>query len=314
MNTNKNKILITGGFGAIGHNLTKYISKDPNNEIYIVDNLSAGIINFSDGLNFTHLDISNPEKVGKYFRKFQPDYIYHLAAHFANQNSVDHPVSDATTNIIGTINILEAQKTNSCLKKLIYASSSCVYGNNPVMSENVSIKPYDTPYAINKYVGELYCKYYAEIQHIPTICVRIFNSYGPGEMPGAYRNVIPNFILKALKNEDITITGSGDETRDFTFVNDTIELLQTLAYSQFKNAEVFNAGTGRKVSIRELAEIIINVTNSQSKIIYTEARNWDHVKDRCSDISNSQKILNYNPESDLRDGIIKTVNWIKSKI
>jgi nucleoside-diphosphate-sugar epimerase len=133
-------------------------------------------------------------------------------------------------------------------------------------------------------------------------------------MPGAYRNVIPNFILKALKNEDITITGSGDETRDFTFVNDTIELLQTLAYSQFKNAEVFNAGTGRKVSIRELAEIIINVTNSQSKIIYTEARNWDHVKDRCSDISNSQKILNYNPESDLRDGIIKTVNWIKSKI
>jgi UDP-glucose 4-epimerase len=314
MNTNKNKILITGGFGAIGHNLTKYISKDPNNEIYIVDNLSAGIINFSDGLNFTHLDISNPEKVGKYFRKFQPDYIYHLAAHFANQNSVDHPVSDATTNIIGTINILEAQKTNSCLKKLIYASSSCVYGNNPVMSENVSIKPYDTPYAINKYVGELYCKYYAEIQHIPTVCVRIFNSYGPGEMPGAYRNVIPNFILKALKNEDITITGSGDETRDFTFVNDTIELLQTLAYSQFKNAEVFNAGTGRKVSIRELAEIIINVTNSQSKIIYTEARNWDHVKDRCSDISNSQKILNYNPESDLRDGIIKTVNWIKSKI
>jgi nucleoside-diphosphate-sugar epimerase len=293
MNTNKNKILITGGFGAIGHNLTKYISKDPNNEIYIVDNLSAGIINFSDGLNFTHLDISNPEKVGKYFRKFQPDYIYHLAAHFANQNSVDHPVSDATTNIIGTINILEAQKTNSCLKKLIYASSSCVYGNNPVMSENVSIKPYDTPYAINKYVGELYCKYYAEIQHIPTVCVRIFNSYGPGEMPGAYRNVIPNFILKALKNEDITITGSGDETRDFTFVNDTIELLQTLAYSQFKNAEVFNAGTGRKVSIRELAEIIINVTNSQSKIIYTEARNWDHVKDRCSDISNSQKILNY---------------------
>lgn len=314
MKSNKTKILIIGGFGAIGHNLTKYLSKDLNNEIYIVDNLSAGVVNFAEGLNFTHLDISNSEKVIKYFHNFQPEYIYHLAAHFANQNSVDHPVSDAITNIIGTINILEAQKNNFCLKKFIYASSSCVYGNNPVMSENVSIKPYDTPYAINKYVGEMYCKYYAEIQKIPTVCLRIFNSYGPGEMPGPYRNVIPNFILKALNDEDIIITGSGDETRDFTYINDTISLLQTLAYSEFKNAEVFNAGTGKKVSIRELAEIIIEITNSQSKIIYTEARNWDHVKDRCSDISKSQKILNYNPRSDLKEGINETVEWIKSKI
>jgi UDP-glucose 4-epimerase len=314
MKTNKIKILITGGFGAIGHNLTNLLSQEPNNEINIVDNLSAGITNFKEGINFSHLDISNPEKVNKYFRNFQPDYIYHLAAHFANQNSVDHPISDVTTNIIGTINLLEAQKNNPSIKKVIYASSSCVYGNNSNMSEDVSIKPYDTPYAINKYVGELYCKYYSEIQNIPTVCVRIFNSYGPGEMPGAYRNVIPNFILKALSDEDITITGSGDETRDFTYITDTIGLLHNLAHSHFKNAEVFNAGTGKKVSIRKLAEIIIDVTKSNSKIIFSPARNWDHVKDRCSDISKSQEILNYNPQSDLREGIVNTVNWIKTRI
>ena len=165
-----------------------------------------------------------------------------------------------------------------------------------------------------QYVGELYCKYYSEIQNIPTVCVRIFNSYGPGEMPGQYRNVIPNFILKALRNEDITITGSGEETRDFTYVADTIGLLKTLAYSEFKNGEVFNAGTGKKLSIKTLAETILDVTNSKSKIIFVPARNWDHVKDRCSDISKSHDILNYNPQSDLREGIIETVNWIKSKI
>ncbi len=314
MNTNKKKILITGGFGAIGHNLTALLSKDSENEIHIIDNLSGGIVNFKEGVHFSHLDISNSEKVTKYFKKFQPDYIYHLAAHFANQNSVDHPVSDATTNVIGTINLLEAQKANPNLKKVVYASSSCVYGNNPIMTEDISIKPYDTPYAINKYVGELYCKYYSEIQKIPTVCVRIFNSYGPGEMPGQYRNVIPNFILKALRNEDITITGSGEETRDFTYVADTIGLLKTLAYSEFQNGEVFNAGTGKKLSIKKLAETILDVTNSKSKIIFLPARNWDHVKDRCSDISKSHKILNYNPQSDLREGIIETVNWIKSKI
>lgn len=307
-------MLITGGFGALGYNLTLQLESLGGYDIHIIDNLSAGIANFSKNVAFTNMDISNTEKVKSFFDKYKPNVIYHLAAHFANQNSVDHPISDVSTNVIGMINLFEEQKNNTELEKIVYASSSCVYGNNPVMSEDVNITPYDTPYAINKYAGELYAKYYAEIHKLPVACLRIFNSYGPGEMPGAYRNVIPNFIQKALRGENIYITGTGDETRDFTFVSDTVELLIKLAQAEYKNAEIFNGGTGSKVSIKQLAELIIELSGSDSQIIYTQPRNWDHVKNRCSDTSKSRGLLGYNPQGEIREGLEKTIQWIREKL
>jgi UDP-glucose 4-epimerase len=316
MNTNmkSNKILISGGFGAIGINLINKLLENSLNDIHVIDNLSAGTVNFSSKVQFSYLDISNSEKVNFFFEKYQPNFIFHLAAHFANQNSVDHPISDVEANIIGVINILESQKKNKFLNKFIYASSSCVYGNSTEMCETSEISPYDTPYAINKYVGELYGKYYAEIHGIPLICARIFNSFGPGEMPGQYRNVIPNFINKALLNEDIIITGSGNETRDFTYVNDTVDLLIKLSDSPFKKAEIFNAGTGSKTSINYLAKKIIELSESKSKIIYSDARGWDHVKNRCSNISKSSQFLDYNPVSDFDNSLLETIKWIREKL
>lgn len=308
------KVLITGGFGALGYNLTNYLLKEGNYDIHVLDNLSSGTANFSSEINFTHMDIGNSEKVFSFFEKYKPNIIFHLAAHFANQNSVDHPISDATTNVLGVINIFEAQRNNPSLQKIIYASSSCVYGNEAIMNELTPVSPYDTPYAINKYVGELYCKYYAEIHKVPAVCARIFNSYGPGEMPGQYRNVIPNFIKKALGNEDIVITGTGDETRDFTYVTDTVDLLVKLSHSGYRLAEVFNGGTGKKTSIKFLAESIVRLTESSSKILYTEARSWDHVKERCSDISKSSEHLHYSPAVGFEEGIKSTISWIKTKI
>ena len=181
------------------------------------------------------------------------------------------------------------------------------------MNEDSSVYPHETPYAINKYVGELYCKYYAEIHQVPVVCARIFNSYGPGEMPGRYRNVIPNFIKKALRGEDIFITGTGEETRDFTYVSDTVDLLIKLADSTFTKAEIFNGGTGTKTSIKYLTETIIRIIDSKSKIVYTTARPWDHVKNRCSDISKSKAKLGYSPKTNFEDGLLETVKWIQSK-
>jgi UDP-glucose 4-epimerase len=314
MKIEKSKVLITGGFGALGLNLIEELQNKFDCKIMVVDNFSAGTSNHDIKIDFTYLDISNSEKTQSFFEKYKPNFIFHLAAHFANQNSVDHPISDIQTNVIGLVNLFESQKKNSELKKIIFASSSCVYGNSNIMNENDNISPYDTPYAINKYVGELYCNYYAKIHNIPTISARIFNSFGPGEMPGAYRNVIPNFIKKAMQNEEITITGTGDETRDFTYVSNTIDLLIKLAESDYISAEVFNAGTGSKTKIKYLAETIVRLTNSKSKIVYKEARNWDHVKDRLSDISKSKRLLNYQPEYDFEQGLLQTINWIKSKI
>jgi UDP-glucose 4-epimerase len=314
MNSGKTKVLITGGFGALGMNLIDWLKQSDSFEIYVIDNLSSGAVVIRTDVSFAYLDIGNKEKVDSFFGEFQPEIIFHLAAHFANQNSVDHPVSDVTTNVLGLINLFEAQKNNTVLKKIIYASSSCVYGALEIMNEDSSVYPHETPYAINKYVGELYCKYYAEIHQLPVVCARIFNSYGPGEMPGKYRNVIPNFIYKALHDFDITITGTGEETRDFTYVTDTIGLLVKLANSEFKRAEVFNGGTGRKTSIRFLAEKIISLTKSNSKLLFTEARNWDNVKDRCSNITKSKENLQYNPMVTLDEGLQSTIEWIRSKI
>jgi UDP-glucose 4-epimerase len=310
---NNSKILITGGFGALGYNLINHLNENYNCDIHVLDNFSAGHVNFSNKVKFSYIDISNPEKLTAFFVDYKPNYIFHLAAHFANQNSVDHPISDINTNIIGLVNLFETQRNNTSLKKIIFSSSSCVYGNSNIMSEDVNVSPYDTPYAINKYVGELYAKYYAEIHKVPVVSARIFNSFGPGEMPGNYRNVIPNFVAKALNNQDITITGTGNETRDFTYVEDTINLLLKLGLSQYFNAEVFNGGTGTKMSINTLTQKIIELTNSQSKIIYKSQRAWDHVTDRCSNIDKSKELIGYNPNYDFDKGLINTINWIKSK-
>ncbi len=308
------RILITGGFGALGYNLIQRLRVRQDAQLHVVDNLSAGLANYSADVPFTHLDIGNTERMNAFFRDYKPHVIFHLAAHFANQNSVDHPISDTSTNILGTINLFEPQKNNPELRKVVYTSSSCVYGDHAMMSEATAVDPYHTPYAINKYVGELYCRYYAHTHDIPSVCARIFNSYGPGEMPGRYRNVIPNFIAKALRGDDIVITGTGEETRDFTFVSDTVDLLLKLADSEYSHAEVFNGGTGVTTSIRTVAEAIIRLTGSRSKIVYMSARSWDQVKHRCSDVTRARDLVDYAPSVELERGLEKTVNWLKSKI
>ncbi|WP_293870254.1 NAD-dependent epimerase/dehydratase family protein [Flavobacterium sp.] len=314
MTLNNSKILITGGFGALGYNLINYLQQNFICDIHVIDNFSSGHTNFLKNVNFSYIDIGNTEKANTFFNNHKPHFIFHLAAHFANQNSVDHPLSDINTNIVGVVNLFEAQRKNKELKKIIFASSSCVYGNNQTMHEKFPVSPYDTPYAINKYVGELYAKYYSQIHRIPVVSTRIFNNYGPGEMPGEYRNVIPNFIKRALSNQDIIITGTGSETRDFTYVSDTIDLLILLAESSYNQAEIFNGGTGLKVSIKTIAEKIIEISNSSSKIIYNPPRNWDHVKDRCADIQKSQELLGYQPKHNLEEGLQSTIDWIKEKL
>ncbi len=310
---NKTKVLIIGGCGAIGSRLTKKLLDEGSSEIIVIDNLSSSIkLKEQTNLHFEYIDIGNQEKVTSFFKKYSPELIFHMAAHFANQNSVDHPISDVETNIIGLINIFESQRNNPNLKKIIYCSSSCVYGDQAVMQETDPVRPFETPYAINKFVGELYCKYYSELYSIPSAILRIFNSFGPGESPGNYRNVIPNFIDKALKNEDIVITGTGEETRDYCYVDNTVYLLKKLSHSNFHKAEFFNGGSGVETKIIDIANIIIGLTNSKSNIIFQEPRSWDHVKNRKADISLSIKELDYKPTNNLEKQIQQTIDWIKN--
>ncbi len=308
------RILVTGGAGFIGNNLVRKLLAQQVANIVIMDNQSSGMAVFlpdDPRITFVGMDIDKMDKLNFVINQHEFDYVFHLAAHFANQNSVDHPFSDIQTNIVGTVSLLEILKFHKSLKKFVYASSSCVYGTAEQMNEQAYIYPSETPYSINKFTAELYTQYYAHLFHVPTVSIRIFNTYGPYEMAGKYRNVIPNFIEKALNGEDLIITGTGKETRDFTFVEDLIDLMLTAALSPSKEGEIFNGGTGQKTEIKAMAEIIKSVTSSSSNIVFKPARNWDKVKDRVSDLSMSQKVLNYQPKVNIQEGLEKTIKWYK---
>jgi UDP-glucose 4-epimerase len=305
------KTIVIGGAGAIGSNLVRKLLNE-NHNVLVLDNLSSGFSSLvSRDANFEYCDIRDKAKLQDKILRFDPHYIYNLAAHFANQNSVDYPFDDINTNIIGVVNVLECCKELKNLKKYVYASSSCVYGNSNIMSEKDSITPHETPYAINKYVAELYSMFYSKSFGLPIVNVRIFNTYGPGEYAGVYRNVIPNFISKALANEDILITGTGKEIRDFTYVDDTCNLLSLAANSKFKQSEIFNSGTGSKTTIEYLAKKIISDSGSLSKIKFVDKRDWDGVDCRVSDITKSEALLSYKPETNLDTGLLSTIQWHK---
>ncbi|MGB3366870.1 MAG: NAD-dependent epimerase/dehydratase family protein [Acidaminobacteraceae bacterium] len=301
-----NKILVTGGAGAIGSNITKVLL-DFGAYVDVIDDLTSGYLdNVDKRSNFMKKDISKTLDLDDDY-----DYIIHCAAFFANQNSVDHPVRDLEVNGIGTINVLNLCKNQNNLKGMIYLSSSCVYGpRSGALSIEDEIKDFDTPYAISKFIGEKYCEFYKKTYNIPIKIVRLFNSYGPGEMPGKYRNVIPNFFKLALNGQPLTITGTGDETRDFTYVLDTVYgILETLVYDG--ENYLFNLGTGIETSIIKLATEINKLTQNESGIEFVPRRSWDHISVRKADIKESKVSLNYNPTTPLCEGLKLAYEWIK---
>jgi UDP-glucose 4-epimerase len=308
------RVLVTGGAGFIGNNLVRKLLAENVSQILIMDNQSSGMSIFlpdDPRIIFVGMDIDKMDKLNFVINQHEFDYVFHLAAHFANQNSVDHPFSDIQTNIVGTVSLLEILKHHKSLKKFVYASSSCVYGTAEQMNEETFIYPSETPYSINKYTAELYTQYYAHLFNVPTLSIRIFNTYGPYEMAGKYRNVIPNFIEKALNNEDLIITGTGKETRDFTFVDDLVDLMIAAALSPQKDGSIYNGGTGSKTEILKMSEIIKEATGSLSHIIFKPSRAWDKVKDRLSDTSKSANELGYQPKVNIEEGLLKTIKWYK---
>src|SRR4030067_883037 len=214
-------VLVTGGAGAIGSNLTRALA-EAGAKVIVLDDLSSAErwnVPSLPGVLFVEGDILDEVKLKRVFCE-RPRIVYHLAAFFANQNSVDHPETDLDVNGLGTLRLLEYSLFTG-VKRFIFASSGCsIYGSSaplPLREEFMSLN-LSTPYQITKMLGELYCNFFYNHYGLPVVKTRFFNSYGPGEMPGQYRNVIPNFIYWALRGEPLPITGSGEETRDITSV------------------------------------------------------------------------------------------------
>jgi len=306
-------ILITGGAGFIGQNLVKHFQK--KYKILIIDNLSSKGVRKkflfdNKNVNFINKDISNFSNILKSLKDKKVDYLIHSAAHFANENSIINPEKDLKTNILGTLNMLKYSKKKK-VKKFIYLSSSCVYGERPFANEEDFLNPVETPYAISKYSAELYVQFFKDFHKINASIVRVFNTYGPGELNYKYRNVIPRFIDNALKNKNLIITGTGEETRDFTFIDDLVKILDLLIKS--KNIpDVINSCTGKKTKIKVLANLIVKLTESKSKIKFFKLRKWDRVNNRLGSTKKINKFFRIRKFTQLQEGLRKTIEWCKN--
>ena len=305
-------ILVTGGAGAIGSRLVKRFCITKKN-IIVLDNLSSGFIENVpkfDNVQFVQGDIESEDVLKTVFSN-KIDTVFHLAANFANQNSVDFPEKDLLVNGLGTLKLLEYSVENK-ISKFIYSSSSCVYGQkDEPLSEEMTDYNLDTPYAITKLLGERYVTYFNEHYRLPTVILRYFNSYGPGEYPGKYRNVIPNFFYMAMKGIPLTITGTGQETRDFNYIDDTVQ--GTIMASKSKKAigKILNIGSGTETRIIDIAHNVNNITNNKSAIKFVERRRWDNIATRVASIEKAQKIIGYSAQVKSEEGLKKTYEWLK---
>lgn len=309
-------ILVTGGAGCVGSNLTRKLADLGAEKVIILDNMSSAYhwnIPDRDAIQFVQGDILSDEDLKRVFKE-KPDYVYHLAAHFANQNSVDEPETDLMVNGIGILKVLEhAQLTG--VDRFIYSSSGCgVYGlesKMPFEEHDISISLH-TPYQVTKLLGELYTNYFHNLYDVPIVNARFFNVFGPGEVPGKYRNVIPNFFYWAMNGQPLPITGEGTETRDWTFVDDICNGLLAMAIEEEAIGEAINLGSGQDHMVIDMANRVNELSGNEAGIEFKERRNWDAKTKLLSSIEKAKDILGYKPTVSFDDGLVKVHDWFET--
>lgn len=307
-------ILVTGGAGFIGSNITKYLL-DLGHKVRVLDNLITGnkqnIKEFESNKNFEFMygDITNLENLRKALENI--DAVTHQAALGSVPRSVEDPLASHNANVNGFLNLLIVCKEKG-IKRIVYASSSSVYGDNNILPkiEDSIGKPL-SPYAITKYIDELYGKIFAELYGIETIGLRYFNVFGPKQDPnGAYAAVIPKFITSIKNNTSPKINGDGSFSRDFTFVENIVQANYLALTTNNINAfgEIFNIGAGGRITILEMYNIIKKSLKSDLEPEFGPNRVGD-IPNSSADISKAKELLGYNPTIDFANGIIRTIDY-----
>ncbi len=302
------KITITGGAGFIGSHLCKYwISR--NFQVTVIDNLRSGFEKNLSGLNNVTLIKESITSRAEVFKAINGSkYVFNMAAMISVPESMTNPFECVNINVNGLINILDAAKEYG-VEKVIHSSSAAIYGEDPELPKTTSMKPNPkSPYGITKLDGEYYLNMYSDFYGLKTTSLRYFNVFGPGQDPKSqYAAAIPIFVYKALNNEDITIYGDGEQTRDFVFVEDVVQANVLAAESSIKKG-VYNVANGKTITIKQLAQLIIEYTNSKSKILFAPERAGD-IKHSLASIDNTVADLGFAPKCNLEDGLKSTVDY-----
>lgn len=308
----KYSFLITGGAGFIGSNLVGYLLKYGAGKVRVLDNLSTGfeanLAEYNDLPNFEFLkgDIRNLETCKKAMEGI--DFVSHQAALGSVPRSINDPITSNEVNVSGFLNILVAQKESTSVKRLIYAASSSTYGDSkklPKVEDEIG-NPL-SPYAVTKYVNELYADVFYKTYNTETIGLRYFNVFGPKQSPtGAYAAVIPLFMQALKDKKEPTINGDGEQTRDFTFVENAVQA-NVKAFFAAEDAvnNVYNVAFGKRISLNDLWNYLKDISGLEVEAQYGPGRKGD-VRDSLANISKAKNLLGYNPKFSVQQGLKAT--------
>jgi len=317
--TKYQKILVTGGAGFIGSHIVDRLIEE-GFEVTVIDDLHTGsLANISrhhgvKNFQLVEGDVRDTSLVRKTLKDV--DVVFHEAALANVALSVKDPITTNQVNVEGTLNLLEASR-DANVKRFIFASSAAVYGNtkSPQKREDDSLNP-TSPYGVSKLASENYVRVFHRLHGLKTVCLRYFNVYGPGQrvdVHGSYGGVISIFINRILNNMPPIIQGDGEQTRDFVYVNDVVEANMLALNSENGAGEAFNIGTGKNISIKQVAEILKHIMNRENlEDIHTEPRPTD-IKHGYADISKAKRVLGYAPRFSIEKGLTELVNWYTKK-
>lgn len=306
------KVLVTGGAGFIGSNLVKQLFHD-GNDVAVLDNLMSGYRENLDpfpDVRFIEGDVRDAAVVSDVMKDVE--VVFHLAASVGNKRSIDHPLTDAGINVIGTLTVLEAAR-QAGVRKVVASSSAGIFGELKTLPirEDHPVEP-DTPYGSTKLCMEKLCLAYAKLYPMEAVCLRYFNVYGPNQRFDAYGNVIPIFAFKMNGHEQLTIFGDGEQTRDFVNVRDVVQANIKAALSRGVSG-AFNIGSGTRVTINHLVELLKNVSGIDAGVVYGDPRPGD-VLHSLADISAARNAFGFEPSVSLEDGLKEYMEWVSRTV
>ncbi len=307
------RYLVTGGAGFIGSNIVDELVRR-GHEVVVLDNLSAGkeenLTGVRKKIEFRAESITDLAAVQSASKG--ADYVIHLAARTSVPRSVQNPLDTNSVNIDGTLNVLVAAR-DAKVRRFVYAASSSAYGETPTLPKTETMQPAPiSPYGVTKYVGEIYAQVFGRVYGLENASVRFFNVFGPRQDPTSqYSGVLSRFMLAVIEGKQPVIYGDGEQSRDFTYIDNIVD--ETLRACEAKGASgmVFNGGTGARITLNEVLKLLEKITGKKIEAKYDPPRTGD-IRDSQADVSLAHKVLGYQPLVHLEEGLRRTWDWYKS--
>jgi nucleoside-diphosphate-sugar epimerase len=307
--------LVTGGAGFIGSNIVHQLVAR-GKAVRVLDNFSTGqrenLAGVADRIELIEGDLRDPDSCRGAVDGV--DYVLHQGAIPSVQRSVDDPFTTNDANITGTLNLLIAAR-DAGVRRVVYASSSSVYGDSPTLPKHETMTPRPkSPYAVYKLTAEYYCQAFTEVYGLETVSLRYFNVFGPRQDPTShYAAVIPIFITALLQGQPVTVHGDGLQSRDFTYVSNNVEANLLAATAPDVSGGVFNIACGKRYTLLELLDVLANIIEVKVEKVHTEPRSGD-VRHSLASISQAEAQLGYQMSLDFEEGLRRTVAWYRHRL